>query len=205
MLNRAFRPGGFRFTLQKLAYHGQPTWYTDSSINRIDRRESLQIMSHMGDYKTLNLLFIKDIFRDKGVVGETYLPNWKITDDAWFYMDGPVMTSTCAPEFKNGKWESGVAAIHEVGHWLGLHHPDKEECAQRKMEYCALGSPTASGTDAGEEWANYMFPFETSKKQSFTTGQFDEMRRNWRDFRLQDVEIRNQMLNHLMKRLPMHR
>ncbi|PHH74743.1 hypothetical protein CDD80_2866 [Ophiocordyceps camponoti-rufipedis] len=202
LLNEAYEPAGFYFTLQRLVNMMQPSWFGNETILNATRRESLQTLAHQGAYSDLNLVFMNDLLLEKGVLGQTQLPRPTYEDDGGFYTDGPIMLSHSAPEIVNGEWTTGKTVIHEVGHWFGLGHPDKDECNKQNYRCCVAGKPLFEVEEPRKAWSNYMFPWMTSKNQTFTRGQVDYMRQEYVRLRLPDVRIKNQRFDHLMAKLP---
>lgn len=106
--------------------------------------------------------------------------------------DGVVMATRCfgnktkfpggyyADSFNNGAFSYGMTTVHEVGHWLGLHHISGD--AQCGNDYCADTPPQKGGNGGcggGLNWHCPKYPFQANQCSGNSNG---EMFQNFMDY-----------------------
>ncbi|KAF2667249.1 hypothetical protein BT63DRAFT_456549 [Microthyrium microscopicum] len=155
-----------------------------------------------GGYDTLNVFFLTDM--GPGLLGECVYPiaNFKSAPS----FDGCWITAGTVPggpggNGKNGfltAYNRGYTAVHEVGHWLGLHHPwdssngtcgPDDGVADTPIQGtpsfgCPQGKDSCPGFPGLDSIHNYMDYADDACMNQFTNGQaalahsvFDKLRR----------------------------
>lgn len=106
--------------------------------------------------------------------------------------DGVVMATRCfgnktkfpggyyANSFNNGAFSLGMTTVHEIGHWLGLHHISGD--ASCDNDYCADTPPQKGGNGGcggGLNWHCPKYPFQANQCAGNPNG---EMFQNFMDY-----------------------
>lgn len=118
VLNEAFAPHDIAFVLKGTDRTINRAWATDSSNSELAMKRQLR----KGDYKTLNLYFMKSLVDD--AFGYCYFPDAAAADTSSteFLYDGCSIMSSTLPGGSLTDYNMGHTATHEIGHWFGLYH-----------------------------------------------------------------------------------
>jgi hypothetical protein len=84
-----------------------------------DRELEWKKQIRKGDYKTLNLYYIKGL----GTLGRCYNPETAAPNANKTAIDGCMIQPETAPGGPLKYESKGKTTVHEVGHWFGLYHP----------------------------------------------------------------------------------
>ncbi|KAK3182618.1 hypothetical protein K4F52_006068 [Lecanicillium sp. MT-2017a] len=178
-LNEGYKGMGFNFTLMNITYTINEDWAIQTEMLGTEMKNSLRL----GDYKTLNLYYIVDVWGDWDG-----LCNYPMTVDERgdnFFADGCIIQAS--------SMNNNVSTIHEVGHWLGLIHTFEGGCsggdlvddtpAMEDTGYgvCEEGQNTCPGQPGLDPVRNYMS--YGSCRDSFTAGQRARMETMWNYYR----------------------
>jgi Pregnancy-associated plasma protein-A len=115
VLNDAFLPHGFSFRLMGTSRTTNSNWYTAgmTSSEQFDMKSTLRV----GDASVLNVYF--NNLSGDDLLGYATMP-WKFK--AAPEKDGVVVLFKSVPGDSLDSYYKGKILVHEVGHWLGLHH-----------------------------------------------------------------------------------
>ncbi|ORX99821.1 hypothetical protein BCR34DRAFT_495162 [Clohesyomyces aquaticus] len=135
-MNKAYNPNGISFNLINVTWTVNDDWASAGAGDvDVEMKKSLR----QGTYGTLNIYFQTDIAG--GVLGRCTLPsnltsNGKDSvDPSVYFNDGCNVLAHTMPK---GSWEgynTGMTAVHETGHWLGLLHTFEGESCEGPGDY----------------------------------------------------------------------
>ncbi|WAS95253.1 zinc metalloprotease [Nannocystis punicea] len=177
VLNQAFAGTGFNFSRAGITRTRKTAWYNMAmdSVAESQAKSALRV----GGSGTLNIYVANAL----NLLGWATFP-WKygLDPDA----DGIVVDRATLPGGTATNYNSGITAVHEVGHWLGLYHTFQNGCSvfgdfvgdTPSESSAATGCPVkrdtcgGSGTDPVD---NYMDYTNDSCRSRFTAGQRSRM------------------------------
>jgi hypothetical protein len=118
-LNKAYKDYGISFNLINVTWTQNDAWALGESSADTEMKKALR----QGTYRTLNLYFQTDL--SGGVLGRCSLPsnvaNGK-SDPTVYFSDGCNVNANTMPDGSMDGYNSGMTAVHETGHWMGLLH-----------------------------------------------------------------------------------
>lgn len=117
--NEKYAGSGFTFSTVSVDYNVNDTWAFCGVWEQceFDFKGALR----QGTYADLNLYFLSDLSENLGVLGYAFYPKTDV-DEADLSRDGVVNLAGTLPGAEMAQYDLGIAAVHEVGHWLGLFH-----------------------------------------------------------------------------------
>jgi hypothetical protein len=120
VLQQAFAPHGFTFTLLGTDFTVNSNWAQDG--NELAMKRQLR----KGTYKDLNLYFLRSV---GGNFGYCYFPTSGASPGSTtFIQDGCSILYTTVPGGSATNYNLGHTVTHEVGHWFGLYHTFQGGC-----------------------------------------------------------------------------
>jgi hypothetical protein len=119
-MNERFAPYGFTFTQAGSDWTVNAGWARDSS--ELTMKRSLR----KGTYADLNMYFLPSM---GSTLGYAYLPKSVSSGSSDFYYDGVTIASGTVPGGNLDRFNLGLTAVHEAGHWLGLYHTFQGGCS----------------------------------------------------------------------------
>ena len=196
-LNTAYKPYNIQFNLINVTWATNDTWAIGANTaDDLAMKQSLR----QGSYNTLNLYFQTDL--GGGVLGRCTLPssiaNGK-SDPAVYANDGCNINAHTMPAGTLTGYNSGMTAVHETGHWMGLLHTFEGYSCTGPGDYiddtpqestatdgCPVNPNKVScpgNGDAGDPIHNYMDYSVDSCYEGFTANQVSRMRSMWAMYR----------------------
>lgn len=115
-MNNAFKPYNIAFTLADWDFTTNDAWANYS------QEYSMKSALHQGTYADLNLYFLSEYGIGTNTIGICYLPNRSPTRYQQ-QIDGCTVRIETLPGGSSRNYNTGLNAVHEVGHWFGLLHP----------------------------------------------------------------------------------
>lgn len=185
VLNKAYAGSGFSFTLASTTSTNNAAWYTALAYGSAQER-AMKTALHTGGKRDLNI-YTAALTDD--LLGWATFPR-TIVDR----MDGVVLLDTSLPGGSGAPFNLGDTAVHEVGHWLNLHHTFRGGCS-RIGDYVTDTPPEASpanGCPTGRDTCtlagldpikNFMDYSHDACMDHFTPGQRTRMQNSWLAFR----------------------
>lgn len=185
VLNNAYAGSGFSFTLASTTTSNNASWYTALGYGSPQER-AMKTALHAGGKRDLNI-YTAALADD--LLGWATFPR-TIVDP----MDGVVLKDTSLPGGSEAPFNLGDTAVHEVGHWLNLHHTFRGGCS-RIGDYVSDTPPEASpanGCPTGRDTCtlagldpirNFMDYSHDACMDHFTPGQRTRMQNSWLAFR----------------------
>ncbi|MFW5470995.1 zinc metalloprotease [Knoellia sp. CPCC 206435] len=185
VLNAAYAGSGFSFRLASTSRTDNGAWYTDLTYGGAPER-AMKSALHVGGMDDLNI-YTADLADD--LLGWATFPT--STPSA---MDGVVLLDAALPGGTAAPYNLGDTAVHEVGHWLNLHHTFRGGCSRINdyvLDTPAEASP-ASGCPVGRDSCglpgldpvrNFMDYTTDSCMNHFSGGQRKRMQHSWVAFR----------------------
>lgn len=190
VLNAAYSPHGFSFSLVSIDNTVNNSWYT--AMPDTTAEAQMKIALRQGGKADLNL-YVNSM--GGGLLGWATYP-WDYVQEP--SIDGVVVLNSSLPGGSAAPYNLGDTATHEVGHWMGLFHTFQGGCkfkptkgdrvadtpAERSF---ATGCPT--GRDSCPNLAgldpihNFMDFTDDACMNEFTPGQFERMADYWVTFR----------------------
>jgi hypothetical protein len=123
VLNAAFQPHGFAFTLSSTDRTVSDSWYTDCYNQESAMKNALK-----KDIKTY--LNIYTCSPSGGTLGWAYFPGSPSDTASNSYLAGVCLLDESLPGGTASPYNLGDTATHEVGHFLGLYHTFQGGCAK---------------------------------------------------------------------------
>lgn len=182
---------GFRFELAGVTRTDNAAWFTANAGTSAEREMKRTL--HTGDAGTLNYYSTTA----SGFLGWAYFPG---LGNGHAYLDGIVVdweSMYKTSETYKDRFDLGFTAVHEAGHWFGLHHTFNGACnahgdyvddtpaqgiptsgcpADRTQDTC----PRADGFDPIHNFMDYSWD---TCYEEFTQGQTDRAHDYWLAFR----------------------
>ncbi|KAF2640954.1 hypothetical protein P280DRAFT_543917 [Massarina eburnea CBS 473.64] len=122
-LNTAYKPYNIQFNLLNVTWNTNDAW----AVGEKDADTTMKKTLRQGSYRTLNIFFQTDLAG--GVLGRCTLPSQLSAnakgdkaDRSVYANDGCNVNANTMPEGSLDEYNSGMTAVHEAGHWLGLLH-----------------------------------------------------------------------------------
>ena len=189
VLNNAYAPSGFSFTLATTDTTANDAWYTAVPGTR-DEREMKRTL-HRGGAGALNM-YTNNM--GDNLLGWATFP-WEYTSNP--RLDGIVILNSSLPGGSAVPYDLGDTATHEVGHWLGLYHTFQGGCSRRGDSVddtpaerspafgCPVGRDSCTGrNDVGADPIfNFMDYTDDACMNQFSVGQAERMGAMWSLFR----------------------
>ncbi len=182
VLNDAFGPAGFSFTLAGMDQTANDDWY-DMGYGSEAATEATSSL-HEGDASTLNI-YTADL--SDGLLGWATFPDWYADNPD---QDGVVIHNSTLPG-GTAPYNEGDNATHEVGHWLGLYHTFQGGCggegdhvddtppAETPSSGCPEGKDTCKKGAGADPITNFMDYSDDDCMFEFSNGQDSLMQRMW--------------------------
>ncbi|EJT77792.1 hypothetical protein GGTG_02897 [Gaeumannomyces tritici R3-111a-1] len=193
VLNSIFPRYGFAFNLGSVTRTVNAKWaQLELFADAVEMKRALR----RGSYADLNMYTIS---LGDGLLGVAAPPLHEppARDSADFIWDGVIITRESQPGGALAEYNLGYAAVHEIGHWLGLLHTFTGGCEETDGGDLVADTPAeatpASGCPVGRNTCpkrpgvdpihNYMDYSVDSCLNEFTPGQAVRMRSSWDKFR----------------------
>ncbi|HSU02034.1 MAG TPA: zinc metalloprotease [Nocardioides sp.] len=213
ILNEAYAPHGFAFTLERTTRTFEPQWFNLISSNGAEPRyyrgggKEVAMKKALYDDSTSETLNIYSASLGQSLLGWAYFPS--DFDEAATagnplpqYRDGVVIDFRTLPTVEGdtgdgaaySAYGEGDTATHEVGHWLELYHTFQGGCSG-DGDFVADTAPEASPAFECEEGrdtcaggdvdpiTNFMDYTPDSCMTEFTPGQAVRMQDAWAKYR----------------------
>ena len=186
VLNTAFAPVGWGFTLAGIDRTLNPRWFS-MTPGSDEEREAKRALRRGG----ANVLNIYTAIPSSGSLGHATWP-WDYRLDP--SNDGIVLLYSTLPGGTAVPYDRGATAVHLVGHWMGLYHTFQGACQKLgdliadtpAEQSAAFGCPIARNTcrDPGDDpTSNFMDFTDDVCKDRFTVGQGERIQRSFDTYR----------------------
>lgn len=185
-MNERYAPYGFTFTRAGADWTVNAGWARDQSETTMKRQ------LRKGTYADLNVYFLPDM---GSTLGYAYLPRSVSSGSSDFYIDGMTIASGTVPGGNLNRFNLGLTAVHEAGHWLGLYHTFNGGCngagdyiddtpAQASASSgCPVGRNSCPSQPGLDPIHNYMDYSDDACYEEFTPGQVTRMNSYWSNYR----------------------